>query len=666
MQLNSLRAPVLLSLSLGSLLPTACAQQTPAATINAGSAAKAAPAASKPAADASAEGLPTFLLMVPGGSVEMGLSPDAFVSAASQAASPDKPANAAKVFPKQLTDALKRSVSMLGRRKAEVAPFYLGKWPVKNKEYWAYVTAKRAAGAKVRVPYHTWRFGNKADFEAKIDQINQAFPKTPNAGLLFWERNGTELTGKLLDDKGKPIDDLPVTYVSWREVNEFAGWLGMRLPSEIELTRAMRGDGTHTWPTATPGDAASDVYTVEILKRLQIFNSRDQVLKPVGTVQAAAGPFGHVDLFGQVWQLVGDLGFRPIHGTDVFAEEWRKLQKDKVGSLLTAPPSWRDDRVVAKGGSYLSAGEPIQLLIDARAPVMTIDVLEGMGVRLAKSLKPGYDLLFSLLRGSYNRNPFGDGQEVDLAAQFGAERYELGADGFPTDYQAISFAPVNWLSKEKNADLAKLLDRSHTTPLLIGTLASTSALLEPKAPAGLYSVLYRKEGVPKELVDAVKLGHKELAAAAKQKPKDDKAEPEAGGEADDKKDKKDKKGNWRDVVARFGLTEEDIASKDAADGNLKFVRIDGIEVPVQDPHFLLHNNEGKIVGIVKSPNAKPAAGAAMQGVVGIEANAQGKSGIKLQFSVPLQQASKKAIEVNLHLLLDHAAPTAEKPWRLNR
>ncbi|MCU0865478.1 MAG: formylglycine-generating enzyme family protein [Planctomycetes bacterium] len=659
MQLNSLRAPVFLSLSLGSLLLPAAAQApkpTPAAATAATPPAPA--AATKPADDVGAEGLPSFLLMVPGGSVEMGLSPDAFVAAACQAASPDKPQNALKVFTKQLTDGLVRSVSMLGRRKVDVAPFYLAKWPVKNKEYWAYVTAKRAAKAKIRAPFHTWRFGCKDDYEAKLPDINKEFPKTENAPLQYWERHGADLPGKLIDDKGKPIDDLPVTFVSWRDANEFAGWLGMRLPSEAEMTRAMRGDGTHTWPTAVPGDAATDVYTVELLKKLQMFNSRDQVLKPVGTVQAAVGPFGHVDLFGQVWQLVGDLGYRPIHGAEVFADEWKKLQKDKVGALLKSPPSWRDDRVVAKGGSYLSFSEPIQLLIDARAPMLTIEVFESLGFRLAKSLKPGYDMLFSLLRGSYNRNPFADQQEVDLAAQIGAERYELAADGFPSDYQAISFAPVNWLSKEKNADLAKLLDRSHTSPLLIGTLATTSALLEPKAPAGLYSVLYRKEGVPKELVDAIKLGHKELKQKAKEdKAKDEPAEEEAGP-------KKDKKGNWRDITSRFGLTEEDIAAKDAADGNIKFVRIDGIEIPIKDACFLLHSNDGKVAGIVTAPNAKPAVGAALAGTIALGADAKGKAAAKLHFSLPLQQGGKKMVEVQLHLLLDRDAPAADKPWRL--
>ena len=40
--------------------------------------------------------------------------------------------------------------------------------------------------------------------------------------------------------------------------------------------------------------------------------------------------------------------------------------------------------------------------------------------------------LDSLVRGVYNRAPFAAEQDVDLAGQVGAERYELGPDGFPT------------------------------------------------------------------------------------------------------------------------------------------------------------------------------------------------------------------------------------------
>ena len=393
-------------------------------------------------------------------------------------------------------------------------------------------------------------------------------------------------------------------------------------------------------------------------------------------MQAAKGPFGHLDMFGQIWQLLGDLGYRPINGTEAFAAEWKALQKDKVGQLLQAPPQWKDEKALAKGGSFLSGQEPIQLLIDARAPVQTDDVLEGLGIRLAKSVKPGYDAMYSAMHGLFSKSAFGIDQDVDLSAQVGAERYEMDATGFPLRYDTISVAPVNFLTKEKNAEVGKLLEKSMESPILLGVLMSTDKMLAPAAPAGTYSLLYRKGGMPKQLVEAIKQGHRELAVMAKSKP-DDKGEEadakEKDGDKPDKKDKdKDKKASWRDVIARFGLTEKDLESKDAADGNLKFVRIDGVEVATDDDCFLLLNNEGKIAAAWKATNAKPTAANAFPSAITLEANTAGtevkdktRAVAKLHFGVPIVAGNNKRVaDVHLHVVLDREAPTADKPWRL--
>src|SRR5690606_22199570 len=128
-----------------------------------------------------------------------------------------------------------------------------------------------------------------------------------------------------------------------------------------------------------------------------------------------------------------------------------------------------------------------------------------------------------------------------------------------TAYHAVTFAPVNWLTKERTADLGKLLEKTQQEPLLIGTLATTMPLAEPSVPAGHYRVLFRKEGMPRELVDAIKAGHKEMAAAAKKQKKPKKEGDEEGGGDDD--GGKNKKGSWREILARYGLNEEDAARK---------------------------------------------------------------------------------------------------------
>ena len=616
-------------------------------------------AKASPTRDAGMEGLPTFLKLVPGGTVEIGIEAAELVDAACQVVSPTRPETAAKSSETKVKDAMRRSLSLLGQRTVNVEAFWLATWPVKCSEYDTFVVAQRKAGAKIRPPFLQWREGCPEDFTKRLPDINRLFPKMDDGPLQYWDRLGDELPYNLKDKDGKSIVGHPVTGVTWKDANVFAAAVGMRLPTEPEWTRAARGDGKHLWPHAVVGDATSDHYSELLLKQLQIYNSRDQVLKAVGTVKGAVGPFGHVDMFGQVWQMVGTLGFRPINGVEALANEWKALQKDKVGALVTGQPEWKDDRAIGKGGSFLSSGEPIQLLIDARAPMQTNDVLDGLGFRLAKSMRPGYDVLYSMVRGFYNKSPFATDQDVNLAAQIGGERYEVGADGFPTDYQAVSFAPVNWLTKEKNIDMAKLLESSQTKPVLIGTLVTRSAMLEPVAPAGLYSVLFRKAGVPKELVDAIKQGAKELS---KGNPKGD--EPAEGDGGKDKGDKSKKVG-WREVIARFGLTEKDLEGKDALDGKISFVRVDTVEVAIEHDWFLLHGNEGKVVAAWRATAEKPATGAPIPSEFALEPNAAGKLLAKMHFAMPLASTNeKRVVDFHLHVTLDLAAPAADKPWRL--
>lgn len=664
MHLNSLRVPLIATFSLGSLLHAALAQGANP------SSASLLPAAGKPAAgvveDKLLEGLPSFLKIVPGGLVEIGLDAEALTAAACQVVSEAKPELATRLSPAKVTEAMRRTASALGRRKLPVDTFLLAVTPVRNAEYAAFVAERRKAGVKMRAPLDWWTIGRKDDFNQRLDDIRRSFPNTENAILLFWERHGHELPYQLTDDKGRPIDDLPVTYVSWRDANEYAARFGMRLPREIEWTRAARGDGSNIWPLAVPGDPTSDRFTSELLKKLQIYHSREQALKAVGTVQHSVGPFGHKDMFGHVWQLVADVGYRAINGPETFAGEWKRLQKDKTGSLLQAPPTWRDDRVIAKGGSYLSAGEPIQLLIDQRAPMRTDDVMMSLGFRLAKDLRPGFDYLYSLSRAGFNKGPFAIDQDVELSGQIGAERYELDANGYPTDYHAISLAPVTWLSHEKNAELQKLLERSQTTPMLVGVLACSGNLVDPAVPAGLWSVLYRKEGLPREVVDAIKQGHRELAALAKAKPKGEPKDDKPADSGDkDKKDDKNKKAGWREVIARYGLTEKDVEPKEAAEGNLKFMRIDGLEVPTDRDCFLLHGNEGKVIAVVPATNARPAVGGVTPNAIALDADPQGRSVARIRFVVPLSASNlKRVVDFDLRIVFDRPAPTAERPWRL--
>lgn len=602
-----------------------------------------------PAEDVTA-GLPKFLHLVPGGKVEVGLSIDELFAIASQAISPARPDMALKMSTEKVKLTMRRSALLLGHTSIDVQPYLLGKWNVKNSEYLTYVQHLRAAGKPIRAPFHWWRLGRKDDYNQKLVDINKEFPKDPDGPILFWERYGHELPFEVKDEQGNPIGELPVSFVTVTDANAFAGWLGMRLPTEYEWMRAARGDGKNLWP------AGAESFGDPLLKSLQMYNSRDHEAKPTGTVAAAAGPFGHLDMFGQIAQFVADRGLQPLAGRDAFEAEWKKVAKHKVGDLLETKPVPKDNIALAKGGYYQSWQNPELLLIDARAGVKTNEALEGVGFRLAKSLRPGYDMLFSLLRGPFNRSLFGEEQDVDLSLQTGAERYELGAEGFPSAYHAVSFAPMNWLSNDRNADLNKLLERAQASPLLVGVLATTEKLVDPAVPAGIYSVQYRREGMPRELTDALKAGHKELQDLKKRKPKPaDKAE---GEEAP-------KKGPWLEVITRYGITEKDLdEAKHATD--IKFVRVGATQVSTESDMFLLSGLEGAVVGVIPGTNKKPALGNPFQPEAVVAADSKGRLQMTVRFGTLLKvQDPKKFADMQMVLTLDLPAPAAEKPWRVH-
>ncbi|MHC4078152.1 MAG: hypothetical protein ACYST0_06885, partial [Planctomycetota bacterium] len=314
-------------------------------------------------------------------------------------------------------------------------------------------------------------------------------------------------------------------------------------------------------------------------------------LKPVGFLGPnAAGPFGHQDMLGQVWEWVLGIGYGPQVDEKVHEREYDKLRRqvenDKglsaKGRTLPEAVAFNDDRAMAKGsGSFYSFSQERwdELRLNVRAPLSLDQTMEGLGFRPAKSYRAALDMTLSRLRAEYMGNQyFLIDQRLALAEQDGIERYDLEKGGtLITNYHAISIIPINFLTREKSLRPRPLEAHTRKTPVILGALITTEATKSPALKKGIYTVYYRHAGLPKELVSALKEGgtvlkkeeleriRAEKIAKRKRKKKDSKKkdpkkDPKKEGP---KKDQKKKKGpDWRKVIARYGFVTADFKDEE--------------------------------------------------------------------------------------------------------
>lgn len=146
-------------------------------------------------------------------------------------------------------------------------------------------TVGRDGGDAIAGPAHTVTL--KPFFIDRTEVTNAEYKKfidaTGNKPPTDWE-NGSYPDGR---------DNWPVTNVSWQEANEYADWIGKRLPTEAEWEAAARGTDKRLYPWGNewqPNNA----------------NVGTQAITEVGQYKEGASPVGALDMIGNVWELTAD------------------------------------------------------------------------------------------------------------------------------------------------------------------------------------------------------------------------------------------------------------------------------------------------------------------------------------------------------------------------
>ena len=231
----------------------------------------------------------------------------------------------------------------------DVAPFRIGRIPVTNRRYAAFV---RATGHQAPT---SWPTGNVPSGQ----------------------------------------DDVPVTYVSWHDAVAFCAWAGVRLPTEAEWEAAASGGDGRLWPW---GDVPPD-------RTRAVFEAGIGGPAIAGQLPSSAAPCGALDLAGNVAEWVAGpygpyqapdtererrvvRGGSYIHGADALrCSARRPLLAGAVDTYVgfrvaaaagSACPAHDLDLVDVAGGACLMGRDPVvrgcEALIDELPPT-TVDLL---------------------------------------------------------------------------------------------------------------------------------------------------------------------------------------------------------------------------------------------------------------------------------------------------
>jgi formylglycine-generating enzyme required for sulfatase activity len=420
---------------------------------------------------------PPGLVLVPGGKTEVGTDPKEI-----EALLNEYPAMRKHAGP---------FIAETPRKRIDVGSFFLMVNEVTNEQFAAFV---EATGSR---PPQNWgvdsiNSAREADLagQAEVRQAAKDRGETPPAWVKFeaaewWRENWKKVEWSVPEE----LAHKPVVYIDYQDSQAYARWAGLRLMTEFEYQRAVRGDGSAPYPWGDQWEDGKYAATSEMKRVSDIF--------PVGTFPDGASSDGIHDLAGNVWEWTQSrytalAGFKPITLT-----VGRGRSKEKIDNL----PSWNPDRRVVVGGSIQNPR--LMARCTTRAGTDRFQQINSVGFRCAASPKPGLDLAGRILdampaavRPVDSNGPMSYEVNAALALQRWQTR-ESDLDRIE-GYQVIAghdhamFVPIQQIHAVNPTDLRK--SSVEEGVIHVGLFSTDQALAEPAVEPGSYLVTFRGEG----------------------------------------------------------------------------------------------------------------------------------------------------------------------------
>jgi formylglycine-generating enzyme required for sulfatase activity len=283
----------------------------------------------------------------------------------------------------------------------------------------------------------------------------------------------------------------PVVFVDVHDARAYARWAGLRLPTEFEYQRAVRGESTREYPWGDEWDNERFAATSLLRKKSGAF--------PVGSFPAGASKQGLLDLAGNVWEWTSS-AYVPYPGYELKVYEFGFGAKVRQ---VNAVADWRPSQRVVVGGSFQNG--KLMARATTRRPTDETQTSDALGFRCAASLAPGFDLASAILEEELtpNARPQEEGGsiEFDVRATVAGQHWEVAARGAGTleAYALISehryalFTPVRQVECTDIVGFERLAAGA-PAGVVLGFLSTNLHGIEPAIEPGTYFLSYRAHG----------------------------------------------------------------------------------------------------------------------------------------------------------------------------